>query len=445
MFIIPFDTFSRIVCGVLLAVGCCLGTAAAAELPLVRVNGAINPVVADFIAAELTRANTDRAPAFLLEIDTPGGLDTAMRQIIQAILASRAPVIVYVAPSGARAASAGALITLAADFAAMAPGTNIGAATPVSISPGGGGMDDSMKHKVVNDAVAYARSIAEQRGRNPEWAEQIVRDGASTAANEALELKVIDVIAENRDELLKQLDGRRYLRDGKEQLLQLGDAVPSPREMGWRQRILDAVSNPTIAYLLMMLGILGIFYEISQPGVILPGAVGVLAILLALFAFQALPVNYVGVLLILLALVLFVLEIKVVSYGMLTVGGVVALTLGSLMLIDTPDPALRISLAVIASTVISCAGFVVFCLWFITRSQQRRVTTGQEGLLGEHGQTVTTVHAAGKVFVNGEYWDAFADQELPAGVEVEVVEVGGQMRLRVRATGNQSQSTRSER
>jgi membrane-bound serine protease (ClpP class) len=184
-----------------------------------------------------------------------------------------------------------------------------------------------------------------------------------------------------------------------------------------------------------MLGILGIFYEISQPGVILPGAVGVLALLLALFAFQALPVNYVGVLLILLALVLFVLEIKVASYGMLTVGGVVALTLGSLMLIDSPDPALRISLAVIASTVISCAGFVIFCLWFITRSQQRRVTTGPEGLLGEHGQTVTTVHGAGKVFVNGEYWDAFADQELPAGAEVEVVEVGARMRLRVRATG----------
>ena len=240
---------------------------AAAPLPTVRVDGAINPVIADFITTELTAANTIGAPAFLIEIDTPGGLDSAMRDIIQAILGSRTPVIVYVAPSGARAASAGALITLAADFAAMAPGTNIGAATPVSISPGGG-MDETMKHKVVNDAVAYARSIAEQRGRNVEWAEQIVRDGASTSAREALELKVVDLLAESRAELLKQLNGRRYLRDGKEQRLQLADAEPVLHEMGWGKRILDVVSDPTVAYLLLMLGILGIFFEISQPGVI---------------------------------------------------------------------------------------------------------------------------------------------------------------------------------
>lgn len=429
-------TYKRVIhflCGILLLCGW-VGAAAAAELPLVRINGAINPVIAAFVATELGAANANGAPAFLLEVDTPGGLDTAMRDIIQAILASKTPVIVYVAPSGARAASAGALITLSADFAAMAPGTNIGAATPVSISPAGG-MDETMKHKVVNDAVAYARSLAEQRGRNPEWAERIVRDGASTAANEALELKVIDLVAENRTELFKALDGRRYLRDGKEHRLQLGGAVPVEREMGWGQRILDAVSSPTVAYLLMMLGILGIFFEISQPGVILPGVVGTLAILLALFAFQALPVNYVGVLLIVLALILFILEIKVVSYGMLTIGGIIALTFGSLMLIDSPDPALRISLAVIASTVLSCTAFIVFCLWMVTRSQQRRVVTGVEALAGEHGETVTAVDGAGKVFVNGAYWDAWADEELPAGAEIEVVEVGEQMRLRVRAVG----------
>ena len=404
----------------------------AAELPVVRINGAINPVIADFVATELTAANTAGAPAFLLEINTPGGLDTAMRDIIQAILGSRAPVIVYVAPSGARAASAGALITIAADFAAMAPGTNIGAATPVSISPGGG-MDETMKHKVVNDAVAYARSIAEQRGRNIAWAEQIVRDGASTAAQEALELKVIDLLAENRVDLLKQLDGRRYLRDGKELRLQLADAEPALREMGWGKRILDAVSNPTVAYLLMMLGILGIFFEISQPGVILPGVIGALAILLALFAFQALPVNYVGVLLILLALIFFILEIKVVSYGMLSICGVIALTFGSLMLIDSPDPALRISLAVIASTVLSCTGIILFCLWSVTRAQRRPVLTGKEGMVGEHGHAVTAVHRGGKVFVNGEYWDACSDEELPADAEIEVIGVGEQMRLQVKA------------
>ena len=423
----------RFLCGLVLIFSLCSAGVAAEELPLVRVDGAINPVVADFIAAQLAAANAAGAPAFLLEIDTPGGLDTAMREIIQAILASKAPVIVYVAPSGARAASAGALITLAADFAVMAPGTNIGAATPVSISPGGGGMDDTMKQKVVNDAVAYARSLAEQRGRNVDWAERIVRDGASTAASEALELKVIDLIAESRSDLLEKLDGRRYLREGQERFLKLAGAEPVLREMGWGKRILDAVSSPTVAYLLMMLGILGIFFEISQPGVILPGVVGTLAILLALFAFQALPINYVGVLLILLALVLFILEIKVISYGMLSVGGVIALTLGSLMLIDSPNPALRISLAVIVSTVISCAGFIIFCLWFVTRAQQRRVVTGREGLAGEHGQAVTAVGDSGTVFVNGEYWDASADEELPAGAEVEVIDIGKQMRLKVRA------------
>jgi membrane-bound serine protease (ClpP class) len=422
----------RVFLGLWLALACWSGPATAAELPLVCISGAINPVVADFVAAELSSAIAAGAPAFLLEMDTPGGLDTAMREIIQAILASKAPVIVYVAPGGARAASAGALITLSADFAAMAPGTNIGAATPVSISPGGG-MDEAMKHKVVNDAIAYARSLAEQRGRNPEWAERIVRDGASTAASEALELKVIDLIAENRSELLKGLDGRRYLRDGKERRLQLSGVTPVQREMGLGKRILDAVSSPTVAYLLMMLGILGIFFEISQPGVILPGAVGALAILLALFAFQALPVNYVGVLLIILALILFILEIKVVSYGMLSVGGVIALTMGSLMLIDSPDPALRISLAVIASTVISCAGLILGGLWCVTRSQKRRVVSGREGLVGEQGRAMTAVHATGRVFVHGELWDAYTDEPIEEGAEIEVVAVAGQLRLQVRA------------
>lgn len=405
---------------------------AAKELPAVRINGAINPVVADFVAGELAAANAAEAPALLIEMDTPGGLDTAMREIIQAILASPVPVIVYVAPAGARAASAGALITLAADFAVMAPGTNIGAATPVAIGIGGG-MDETMKNKAVNDAVAYARSLAEQRGRNADWAERIVRDGASTAASIALELKVIDLVAESRSELLKQLDGRRYLREGRELRLQLADAEPVFREMSWARRILDTVSNPTIAYLLMMLGILGIFFEISQPGVILPGVVGAFALLLALFAFQALPVNFVGVLLILLALVLFVLEIKVVSYGMLSVAAVAALTLGSLMLIDSPDPIMQISRSVIFATVASCTGFILFCLWFVARAQRRRFVSGREGMIGEHGRAVTAVHASGKVFVHGEYWEAVAEEPVAAGSDIEVIGVIEQMHLLVRA------------
>jgi membrane-bound serine protease (ClpP class) len=324
----------------------------------------------------------------------------------------------------------------------MAPGTNIGAATPVSIGLGQG-MDETMKHKVVNDAVAYARSIAEQRGRNPEWAERIVRDGASTAASEALNLKVVDLLADNRAELLKQLDGRRYLRNGKEMRLRLAGSEPVVHEMSWARRILNAVSDPTIAYLLLMLGIIGIFFEISQPGVILPGVIGTLAILLALFAFQALPVNYVGVLLILLGLILFILEIKVTSYGMLSVGAIVALTLGSLMLIDSADPVMRISLAVIAATVASCAGFILFCLWFVTRSQRRQIVSGQEGMVGERGRAITVVHQTGRVFVHGEYWDACAEEAVAEGSDVEVVGVGEQMRLRVRAV-LPLQSSRSE-
>lgn len=403
------------------------------DLPAVRISGAINPVIADFVTDQLANANSSEASAFLIEIDTPGGLDTAMRKIIQAILASKAPVIVYVAPAGARAASAGALITLSADFAAMAPGTNIGAATPVAIGVGGGGMDETMKHKAVNDAVAYARSLAEQRGRNPEWAEQIVREGLSTSATAALELKVVDLVADSREQLLKEIDGRRYLRDGKELHVNLADVVPNFREMSWARRILNVVSDPTVAYLLMMLGILGIFFEISQPGVILPGVIGAFALLLALFAFQALPVNFVGVLLILLALVLFILEIKIVSYGMLSVAAISALALGSMMLIDSPEPFMQISRAVIFATVISCAGFVLFCLWFVSRAQRRRIVSGQEGLIGEHGRAISAVHDSGKVFVHGEYWEAVAAEAVVAGSEIEVVGLEDQMRLRVRA------------
>ncbi len=263
-----------------------------------------------------------------------------MRDIIQSILNSTAPVIVYVSPQGARAASAGALITLAADFAAMAPGTNIGAAHPVAIGPGSQ-PDNTMMKKVENDAAAYARSLAQKRGRNADWAEQSVRESVSISAEEALREGVIDLVSDNVNELLQQLDGYKYIRDGQPLILTTAGSILKPVEMHWRQKILNALSNPNIAYLLMMLGIIGIFFEISQPGVVLPGAIGAIAILLALFAFSSLPINYVGVLLILLAVVLFILEVKVVSFGMLTVGGIVAMAFGSLMLIDSSAPIFR--------------------------------------------------------------------------------------------------------
>ncbi len=409
---------------------------APAEVRVVKVSGVINPVLADFISAELVAANAGSTRAFLIELDTPGGLDTSMRAIIQQMLGSRIPVIVYVYPPGARAASAGALITLAADFAVMAPSTNIGAAHPVSIGIGGSGNNepgDTMMKKVVNDAVAYARSLADQRGRNGDWAEQIVRESVSTPAEEALQLKVIDLIAVDEAALLTGLDGRTYLRNGQAHKLKTQDVLLSYAEMTWRQEIFNTISNPNVAYMLLMLGILGLFFEISQPGVILPGAIGALALLLAFLGFQTLPVNYVGALLILLAIVLFILEVKVVSYGMLTVAGLIAMTFGSLILVDSPEPYLQISRSVIAATVTVCGGFIVMVMIFVVRVQKSHFVSGLEGMVGEHGQAVTALKPHGRVYVHGEYWNAHAEQAIAKGSEIEIVRAEANLKLLVRA------------
>ena len=405
----------------------------------VKVEGAINPVLAAFISEQIARANTNGARAFLVEMDTPGGLDTAMRTIIQHILGSRVPVIVYVYPPGARAASAGALIALAADFAVMAPGTNIGAAHPVAIGGGGGGgtgdgegngREVSME-KVVQDAVAYARSLARQRDRNEEWAESIVRESISTPAHEALELGAIDLIAEDEQELLRKLDGMTYVRKGEKIALSTEGATLVFAQMGWRQSILNTISNPNVAYLLLMLGILGIFFEISNPGAIFPGAIGGIAILLAFLGLQMLPINYIGVLLLLVAVVLFILEVYVPSYGMLTVGGLISLALGSLILVDSPAPYLQISRAIIAATVGVSAAFMTFVLFFVVRAQKTHFVSGVEGMVGDRGTAVTDVHGEGKVFVHGEYWDAWSDEPIVRGEAVEVVRVD-RMRVEVR-------------
>jgi len=422
-------------------------SAAAPQIRLVTLADSINPVVADFLDEQIVLANREGAAAFLLELDTPGGLDTAMRRIIQTMLASDCPIIVYVAPAGARAASAGALITLAADFAAMAPGTNIGAAHPVGIGPGAGGDEkggDTMTTKVVNDAVAYARSLAERRGRNQKWAEQIVRESISTPAREALKLKVIDLVAEDREELLAALDGREYRRGGQTLKIATAGASLQVGEMSLRQEILNGLSNPNIAYLLLMLGILGIFFEISQPGVILPGAIGAIALLLAFFALQTMPVNYVGVLLILLGLVLFLLEVKVPSYGMLTVGGIIALTLGSLMLINSDQPSQQISLGVIAATVAVCSGFIILALTFVIRTQRSPVVSGSEGMVGERGRVVEASEGQLRVFVHSEYWDAVCSEPLEAGAIIEVVRLLPNFRLEVRRCSPTSSNPSSQ-
>ncbi len=421
-----------VACGIVLLVSQL--PAEADTVRAVRIASSINPVVADFISQEITSANNAGSAAFLLELDTPGGLDSSMRDIIQNILASRIPVIVYIYPSGARAASAGAIITLAADFAAMAPGTNLGAAHPVAIgvSGGQGGMDETMQAKVVNDAVAYVQSIARQKGRNEEWAEKIVRESISTPATEALELKVIDLIVENEAALLKELDGRKYIRDGNAKTLSTVNATLTFATMNWRQQILNTISNPNVAYMLLMLGILGIFFEISQPGVILPGAVGALALLLAFIGLQMLPVNYVGVLLIVLAVVLFVLEVKVVSFGMLTIGGIVSLVMGSLVLIEGSEPYQQISLAVIASSVLVFSSFFLLALYYVVRTQKRPTVTGIEAMAGERGEAVCDFDGEGKVFVHSEYWTAVSKDDIKEGEAIEVVRMLERMKLEVR-------------
>ena len=409
----------------------CNGCASETTIRYLNIASSINPVVASFVTEQIKIANQNVERAILIQLDTPGGLDTAMRNIIQAELNSRIPVVVYVAPPGGRAASAGTLIALAADFAVMAPGTNIGAAHPVAIGvvnqP-----DSAMMEKVLNDAAAYARSLAQKRGRNQDWVERAVRESVSISAQEALALSVIDLIAANTETLLQQLDGSKYIRDGETRIFYATDAILEQVAMNWRQKILNAVSNPNIAYLLLMLGIIGIFFEISQPGVVLPGAIGAIALLLALFAFSSLPINYVGVLLILLAVVLFILEVTVVSYGMLTVAGLIAMALGSLMLIDSSEPYLQISWAVIAATVTVCGGFFLIATGMVIRTQRRPVTSGPEGMVGEVGEAIEPIDGKGRVFVHGEFWQACSDQPIPTGAGIEIIQVMDGLRLKVK-------------
>jgi membrane-bound serine protease (ClpP class) len=410
-----------LLCGALQAAG-------QGKVRVVGIHDPITPVVAQFLHRNLEEAARQGDCLLLIEIDTPGGLDTAMREIVKDIFASPVPVAVYVAPSGARAASAGAIITLAADVNAMAPGTNIGAAHPVSI---GEKSDKTMEEKVVNDAEAYVEGIARKHGRNESLARRMVRESISLSADKALEGKVIDLIARDRSDLLRQMEGRHVVRNGKDTVLHLAGAEVAPVEMRRNERILNAISNPNVAYVLMMLGILGLFFELSNPGVILPGVIGGISLILAFFAFQVLPVNYAGVLLILLALILFIAEIKIVSHGMLTVGGVIAMVAGSLLLFESPEPYLRVSWSVIAVTVLAVTGFFAFAVTKALRAHHQRPTTGREGLIGQEGRADSGIVPEGKVFVNGEYWDAWSEEPIDAGDKVVVEAVEG-MRLKVK-------------
>jgi membrane-bound serine protease (ClpP class) len=392
--------------------------AATGEVYVVKVSGTINPGLAEYLIRSMEKASREGAACIVIQLDTPGGLVLSMRSIVMAMLSSEIPVIVFVSPSGARAASAGVMITLAADIAAMAPGTNIGAAHPVNL--GQKKMDETMADKVVNDMVAYTKSIAEKKGHNSEWAEKAVRESVSVTEKEALELKVIDLIAEDLDDLLNKIDGREV--KGKGTLHTEGVKRVSLAE-GFRDKILKTLSDPNIAYLLMMIGLAGLYFELSHPGTIFPGVVGAMSLILAFFAFQTLPVNYAGVLLIALAIVLFILEMKITSYGLLSLGGIISLFLGSLMLFEGAGPEMRLSWRVLIPTVVMVSGFFVAVAGLVFRSQVSKPKTGDEGLIGEIGVARSRLEPEGKVFVHGELWNASTLETIEEGSKVRVVAV----------------------
>lgn len=390
---------------------------------------AISPPIASYIIENIDEAIATNKVAVIMRMDTPGGLDTAMRDIIQKVMNAKIPVIVYVAPKGARAASAGALITLASDIAAMAPGTNIGAAHPVSVGGGGEGKDakdSTMVQKVTNDAVAYARSIARERGRSEQWAEDIVKKSISTPSQEALSMGVIDIVAQDVGDLLNQLDGRKIKKNAVTFELHTKGANLVEKPMGFRYRLLAAISNPNVAYILMLIGLAGIYFELSSPGAVLPGVIGGISLILAFFAFQTLPVNYAGIALILLAVIMFIAEIKVPSYGLLTVGGIISMVLGSVLLFRTPELYAQVSYGVIIPVTLFFAAFFVTTLYLVVKVHRTPSRVGAEGIPGETAEVYSwNADGTGKVFCHGEYWNAKGPMTLKPGDQVEVVEVAG--------------------
>ncbi|MCA9753614.1 MAG: nodulation protein NfeD [Gemmatimonadetes bacterium] len=411
------------------------GQPAADSGPRVRVvdwDDAITPVTVSFLRAALRDAEADGASALVLRLDTPGGLLDATRDLVSDMFESPIPILVWVAPSGARAASAGAFLTMAGHVAAMAPGTNIGAASPVTIG-GGGTPDSTMAHKMFNDTAAFARTIAERRGRNVEWAESAVRDAASITETEAVAEGVVDFVAGSLEDLLAQADGREVEVAGETVTLDLAGAVVDEKPLTLRFRLLSILANPNVAYVLMMLGIYGMFFELQNPGSIFPGVVGAICLILAFWSLQTFPLNLAGLLLIALAAVLFLIETQVPSHGLLTVGGVVAALLGSLMLFESPEPALRASLAVIIPMVVAMAVLFGVAAGLAVRTLGRKVVTGSEGMVGLVGEVKSALDPKGAVDVRGERWNAVASggEAIPVGAEVEVVAVDG-LRLTVR-------------
>ncbi len=390
--------------------------------------GVINPVASQYMEDNIRLANRSDAQALVIELDTPGGLDSSMRSIIKSINGSAVPIVVYVAPNGARAASAGVFITLAANVAAMAPQTNIGAAHPVEI---GGKLGKTMEEKVTNDAVAYIKSIAQLRGRNEQWAEKSVRESISSTAGEALNAGVINLIANNLGDLIKKLDGMKVVTAAGPRVINTTGAEITINQMGFRLKALSALSDPNVAYILMLLGFYGIFFEIISPGAILPGVIGAISLITAFYAFQMLPVNYAGILLILLAIVLFVLDVKLASHGALTAGGIISMVIGSLMLFRSGGPLMQLSVAVIIPAVSVTVLFFFFTVRLVVQARRRKPVTGVEGLKGEAGLAATAINGQGTARVHGELWSAWSEEPVEAGERIEVVSMEG-LKLKVK-------------
>ena len=406
---------------------------AANQIVVVKIFGAINPAVAEFVTQEIHQANKEQQALIVLNMDTPGGLDTSMRQIIKKIQSSHVPVASYVSPSGSRAASAGTFITIASHIAAMAPGTNIGAAHPVNMMGGNNEQESTMDKKVVNDAAAYIRSLAELRNRNSHWAELAVVKSVSISAEEAKRLNVIDLIAGNVKALTLAIDGREIQTASGPMTLKTGRLEIVYHEMSPRLKMLDIISNPNVAYVLMMIGVVGLYFEMSNPGLVFPGVIGAVSMVLALYAMQTLPIDYAGLLLVLLGALFFIAEIGVMSYGLLSLAGVVSIFLGSTMLIDSDDPAMQISQSILYPTLGLTIVFSIGIIVFATQTRNLKKQGGAEGMLGETGIVKENLNPHGRVLVHGELWDAECEGEIMEGEHVIVESVEG---LKVRVKKN---------
>ena len=407
----------------------------AGRIIVIEVDGVINPVVAEFMANEIYNANKFSEELIVIQMDTPGGLDPSMRKIIKAIQNSKVPVASFISPSGSRAASAGVFIAIASHISAMEPGTKIGAAHPVKLMVGGEGEQAKIiEDKVVNDTSTYIRSLAEQRGRNAHWAELSVRKNVSVSAEEAKRLNVIDLLAANLDSLVLALDTREVKLGGNIIKLNTAEKNILFKEMNSRQKILNIIASPNVAYVLMMLGLVGLYLELSNPGLILPGVLGSLSLILALYAMQMLPINYSGLLLIFIGVILLIAEVSLMSYGLLALSGAISIFLGSIMLIDSDDPAMQISKIVLYPTLGMTFLVSIGSIYLAKKTHQLVTTTGMEGLLGEIGVVKEILNLEGLVLIHGEMWKAESDTVILVGEKVSVEVVKG-LKIKVRKVG----------